>query len=217
MAQDQKAGADRLTSGKPPAAPLRYAGTILAGLVLGTAAYFGWRLWSDHQVQQVVAANGDADLAHPAAQECAIARAAIAAFHASGEDKRQLASAGEKAMTVTARSKVVNPIDVPGYADDEAQDLRGKSPPDWRWCAGLGAFVHGLGWSPMGADEDIPELGLGRPAINAAGDEAKVYEVFVAPDANGGPRLKAGPWLATLRKGPGGAWAVTATTALPRR
>jgi hypothetical protein len=161
--------------------------------------------------QTVADSPGDPDLAKPSADECQIARAAIGEIHVAGRDARWR-SAGSTNMSVRTNSQVINPADFPAYNDDEEADLLGKGPVDWRWCAGMGAFLGGLGWKPMGADEDVAAaLGLGRPAVNKAGDEAKVYET-VSALVDGGMRLAAGPWIATLRRGPNG-WQVTSTDA----
>jgi hypothetical protein len=209
-------GGAGLTSG-PRASPLRYLWPAMLGLVLGTASFAGYVYWTQGQARQVAERVADPAVAKPAADECAIAQAALSAIHASGDDKRWRASVRDSTMTLTARSHVINPADVPGYADDEADNLRGKVAADWRGCAGLGVFVRSLGWSAMGGDDNIPELGLGRPGVNAAGDEAKVYEAFAAPlGPNGAPVLARGPWLVTLHRDAGGAWRVTATTDLPR-
>ena len=196
---------------------MRYVWPAMLGIVLGTASVAGYVYWSQGKARQVVERVADPALAKPAAVECAIARAALTAVHASGDDKRWRANVRDSTMTLTAASHVINPADVPGYADDEADNLRVKVAADWRGCPGLGAFVRSLGWSAMGGDENIPELGLGRPGVNAACDEAKVYEAFAAPiGPNDTPMLAAGPWLATLRRGADGAWRVSATTSLPR-
>ena len=115
-------------------------------------------------------------------------------------------------MSLRTRSQVINPADFPNYSDDEEANLLGKAPADWRACAGVETFMTGLGWKPMGDDQDYAELGLGRPAVNKTADEAKVYETFSAP-VQGGMKLAAGPWVATLRRGPNG-WQVSATDAV---
>jgi hypothetical protein len=161
--------------------------------------------------QKVADSPGDPDLAKPSADECQIARAAIAAIHLEGRDARWRSS-GSINMSVRANSQVINPADFLAYNDDEEADLLGKGPADWRWCAGMGAFLGGLGWKPMGTDEDVAAvLGLGRPAVDKAGDEAKVYETISAL-VEGSMRLAAGPWIATLHRGPNG-WQVTSTDA----
>ncbi len=161
--------------------------------------------------QKAVESTGDPELARPTAEECQIARAAVTAVHAAGEDARWRSAPGAIDMSLRTHSQVVNPADLPGYGDDEEADLLGKAPGDWRWCAGMGPFIAGLGWKPMGSDEVQAELGLGRPAMNKAGDEAKVYETLSA-SVNGAMKLAAGPWVATLKRGPNG-WQVTSTEA----
>ncbi len=162
--------------------------------------------------QQVAESPADPELAKPSADECAIAKAAMSAIHSAGLDARWRSSAGVTDMSLRTRSQVVNPADLPNYSDDEEANLLGKAPADWRGCAQLETFLTGLGWKPMGDDQDFAELGLGRPAVNKTGDEAKVYETFAAP-VQGGLKLAAGPWVATLRRGPGG-WQVSATDAV---
>jgi hypothetical protein len=197
----------------PKRSPFRLLAPIALGLIIGSALYGGYVYWSQQKSHQTVAdAPGDADMAKPAAAECAIARAALSAVHAAGADKAWQTGAGVQEMSLAAYSKVINPVDVPGYSDDEADDLRAKAAADWRWCPGMAAFVGGLGWRPMGGDDAIAVLALGRPGMSKAGDEARAYEAFLAPRGDSGVlRLARGPWLVTLHKGPNGAWQVTST------
>jgi hypothetical protein len=198
----------------PKRSPFRHLAPIALGLVVGSALYGGYQYLSHQQSQQqaLAAAAGDADMAKPAADECAIARAALTAIHAAGADKTWQAGAGVHEMSLADDSKVINPADVAGYSDDEADNLRSKAAADWRWCPGMGAFVGGLGWRQMGGDDVVAVLALGRPGVNKAGDEARAYEAFLAPNPNTGVlRLNHGPWLVTLHKGPNGAWQVTST------
>jgi hypothetical protein len=219
---DRSTDTARLTSAKPRPephrGPLRFAVPVILGVVLGSAAFGGYVFWSQGKAQHVAETVGEADMAKPAADECAIARAALAAIHASGDDARWPASVGATAMTLKTYSPRVNPVDVPGFSDEEADNLRSKTTADWRWCAGMGDFVRGLRWRPMGADDSSALLGLARPAMNAAGDEAKLYETFAAPPAEGDTHapLRRGPWLVTLHRNAGGAWQVESTTALSK-
>jgi hypothetical protein len=213
---DRSTSAAGLTSDKRPAL-LRHLWPILLGLAFGTALYAGYSLWTGQQVKVAAAAAADPDFAKPAADECAIAEAVITTFHASGDERRWLAGVGESAITLEEHSHVANLVNAPGITDEEADDLRHKAAADWRWCSGMGAFVHGLGWKPMAGAEAIPELGLGRPGLDAAGDEARMWEAFVSPEAEtGAALLKGGPWLVTLHRSAGGAWRVTGTTDLPK-
>lgn len=192
---------------------MRFVVPIALGLVVGSIVYYGYIWWSHHKsAQQAVAdAPGDPDMDKPAADECAMARAAAAAVHAAGDDKRWEAGAGQTTLSLGAHSKVINTADFAGFGDDEAASLNAKAPADWRWCPGMAASVAGLGWSAMGSDYGVAMLWLGRPGVNKAGDEAKMYEAFAAPKEEGGaPMLAKGPWLVTLRKAPTGAWQVTA-------
>lgn len=185
---------------------------LLAGLALGTLAA-GYLFWSRGEAQHLAETVGDPGMPRPAAEECAIARAAMSAIHSAGDDGRWIAASGWKTMTLRAHSQVVNPSDLPGYSDDEADDARVKPKADWRTCPGMADFVRSLHWDPLSADIDSAQLSLGRPGVSKAHDEAKLYEVFTAPapDSNpDAPRLKRGPWLVTLHPGPGGAWRVTA-------
>jgi len=193
---------------RAPAIPGRYVWPALLGLAFGTAVA-GYVFWSHGHAQHVAESVSDPDLDKPTPAECAIARAALTAIHASGDDARWRASLG--ALTLKNRSQRINPVDVPGYADDESDNLRSKTAADWRACADMGAFVRGLGWSPMSDDVDIAELGLARPGVSASGDEAKVYEMVGAPrqDAGGALMLARGPWLVTLARGPNEVWRVT--------
>ena len=161
--------------------------------------------------QKAAESPGDPELAKPSAEECKIARAAVTAIHTAGADARWRTAPGAIDMSLRTRSQVVNPADLPDYGDDEEADLLGKAPGDWRWCVGMGTFVGGLGWKPMASDEVQAELGLGRPAMNKAGDEAKVYETISA-SVNGAMKLAGGPWVVTLKRGPNG-WQVTSTEA----
>ncbi|HEY1751480.1 MAG TPA: hypothetical protein VGG29_09455 [Caulobacteraceae bacterium] len=161
--------------------------------------------------QQPAQVTGDPDLAKPAPGECAIAQAALSAIHAAHDDAHWQAAAGVDGMSLRPRSQVVNAADVPGYTDEEEDDLRGKAAADWRWCPGMASFIAGLGWKPMSTEEETAELGLGRPGLSKAGDEAKVYETFLAP-VGGSLKRSAGPWVMTLKHGPNGAWTVAATT-----
>ncbi|HXQ15822.1 MAG TPA: hypothetical protein VN814_14490 [Caulobacteraceae bacterium] len=208
-------------AGRPAAprrSPFRLLAPIALGLVVGSALYGGYEYWSHHKSQQALAdAPGDADMAKPTADECAIARAALHAIHVTGADKAWQSGAGVSEMSLGAYSKVINPADVSGYSDDEADNLRSKSAADWRWCPGMAAFVGGLGWRPMGGDDVIAALALGRPGLNKAGDEARAYEAFLAPRTDSGVlKLTRGPWLVTLHKGANGAWQVTSTDDLKR-
>lgn len=200
--------------GAGPRSPFRHLVPIALGLLVGSALYFGFMYVTHQKAQQqaAVAAQGDPAMARPTAGECQIAHAALNAIHAAGADKTWQAGAGVKEMSLAADSKVINPADVAGYTDEEADDLRGKSAADWRWCPGMGAFVSGLGWSAMGADDPVAVLTLGRPGLNKAGDEARAYEAFMAPKPDSGVlKLARGPWLVTLHKGANGAWQVTST------
>ncbi|MGH6956951.1 MAG: hypothetical protein ACREEW_09850 [Caulobacteraceae bacterium] len=207
MSATRSAGAGRLIA------------PIALGLAAGTAAFIGYRFSTHHAAQQqaLAAAAGDPDMAKPSAAECAVAEAAASAVHVAGEDRRWEASAGVKTVSLGAHSRVINPADVDGYTDAEADDLRSKGIADWRWCPGMSKFAVSLGWSPMGVDDGVAELGIGRPGVNRAGDEAVVYEDFAAAT---GPSdallLTAGPWLATLHRGADGAWKVISTKALKR-
>jgi len=213
---------DNTTNAAKPAgarrSPFRLLWPIGLGLLVGSALYGGYIYWTQHKAQQALAdAPGDADMAKPAADECAIARAALAAAHAAKSDKAWQAGAGVQEMSLAIYSKVINPADVAGYTDDEADNLRSKAGADWRWCPGMAAFLGGLGWSQMGpGDNGVAVLGLGRPGMNKTGDEARVYEAFLSPNAGGALHVTRGPWLATLHKGPTGAWQVAATDDLKR-
>ena len=192
---------------------------IALGLAVGSALYYGYTYWSQHKTQEqaLTAATGDPTMAKPAADECQVARAALAAIHAAGADKAWLKGVGQDEISLAAGSKVINPADVAGYTDEEADNLRGKAAADWRWCPGLGSFVAGLGWKPMGGDDPIAVLALGRPGLDKAGDEARAYEAFMAPNPDTGVlKLANGPWLVTLHKAANGAWQVTATDQLKR-
>jgi len=191
---------------------MRFVWPIALGLVVGSAIYYGYIWWSHRGAAQQAAADapGDPDMDKPSADECAMARAAAGAVHAAGEDKRWEAGAAVTTMSLVAHSKVINPADFAGYADDEAASLNSKAPADWRWCPGMAAYVGGVGWSAMGSDYGVAGLALGRSGLNKGGDEAKMYEAFVAPREEGGaPMLAKGPWLVTLHKAPSGAWQVT--------
>jgi hypothetical protein len=196
----------------PRPSPFRLLVPIALGLAAGSLIYFGYLYWShrDAQQQAAVAAAGDPDMDKPSADECAMARAVASAVHAAGDDKRWEAGAGVTTMSLGAHSKVINPADWAGFADDEADNLHSKAAADWRWCVGMSTFAGGLGWSAMGSDYGVAALALGRPGVNKAGDEAKMYEAFAAPKEEGGaPLLAKGPWLVTLHKAPNGAWQVT--------
>ena len=209
-------------AGKPAGArrsPFRLLWPIGLGLLVGSALYGGYMYWSHHRAQQALAdAPGDADMAEPTADECAIARAALTAVHTAGSDKAWQKGAGVSEMSLAPYSKVINPADVAGYTDDEADNLRSKAGADWHWCPGMAAFVGGLGWSQMGpGDNGVAVLGVGRPGMDKTGDEARVYEAFLSPNASTGAlHVTRGPWLATLHKGANGAWQVTATDDLKR-
>jgi len=209
-----------LTSAKPPTAQLRHiwpAIAVLAVIIGGLAGYVWWSRSHDQQVAETV---GDASLGKPDPTECAIGRVVLASVHGSGDDARWQAAVGAAAMTLKPTSRVVNPVDVAGFSDEEADNLRAKIPADWRWCAGMGAFVRSLNWSPLGGDADTALLALSRPATNTAGNEAKVYVTFSAPradDDGDAPRKKVGPWLVTLHPDAGAVWRLTATVDLSRR
>ncbi len=203
--RDRSTGGHRLTSGGR--SPTRLVWPLLFGFIAGTGAFAGYFYWSHQRAQLAAETAVEQGLAKPDPRDCAIARAALAAIHAAGDDARWRAALGP--LTLKARSQTVNPVDVPGYADDEAENLRGKTAADWRGCAGMGGFVRSLGWSAMSGDEDIAEIGLAQPGVDAAGDEAKVYELVAAPQPGSGALLRArGPWLATLHRD-GAGWRVT--------
>jgi hypothetical protein len=215
---DRLTGSGRLTRVQRPAGvPPGLLIPLVLGLVLGTAVAI-YAFWSHTHDQHLAETVADPGMGGLPAQECAIAKAAIAAFHTSGQDARQSASVGAKEMTLKAHSLVVNPTDVPGYDDDEADDVRGKPKADWRACAGMGDFVRGLKWIPLSDDIDSAELSVSRPGVNTAGDEAKVYESFSGPtpDNHDATRETRGPWLLTLKKGANGTWVVAATADAPR-
>ena len=197
----------------PRPSPMRFVLPIALGLLAGSAIYYGYQWWThrDTHAQPAEAVAGDPDLAKPAADECAMARAATSAVHAGGDDKRWEAGAGVANLTLADHSKVVNPADFAGFSDDESADLNGKAPADWRWCPGMSAFVSGFGWNAMGNDYPAATLALSRPAVDKAGDEAKMYEAFLAQKGETGVLMQAkGPWLVTLHKAANGAWQVTA-------
>jgi hypothetical protein len=197
----------------PRASPIRLVMPIAIGLVVGSAIYYGYQWWSHRAPAKQVTADapGDPDLDKPTADDCAMARLAASAVHAAGDDKRWQTGAGVTTMSLIAHTKVVNPADYAGFADDEAASVNSRAPADWRWCPGMAAFVGGLGWSAMGSDYGVAGLALGRPGLNKAGDEAKMFESFNAPkETDGAPMLAKGPWLVTLHKAPNGAWQVTA-------
>ena len=196
---------------------MRRAMPIVLGLAVGSAIYGGYYYVSHQNAEQkaLAAAPPDSSMAKPSDEECAIARAALTALHAAGSDTAWRAAADAQTMTLEAYSRVVNPTDVAGYSDDEADDLRGKPAADWRGCPGMPAFVSGLRWSAMGGDEAIPAMVLGRPAMNKTGDEARLYEAFSAANPDTGVLFLArGPWLATLHRGADGAWRVVSTADL---
>lgn len=185
--------------------------SIGLGLVVGSAIYYGYQWWThrDTHAQPPAALAGDADLAKPAADDCAMARAAASAVHAAADDKRWEAGAGVTSMSLGDHSKVINPADFASISDDEGDNLNSKPPADWRWCPGMSAFVSGFGWNAMGSDYPVATLSLGLPAVDKAGDEAKMYEAFLAQKASGVLGVAKGPWLLTLHKGANGAWQVT--------
>jgi hypothetical protein len=198
--------------------PDQFVVPIIIGLVLGVLSFAGyiWKSSSDEHHAALVA-PGDPSLDKPSAAECAIAQAALTAIHKAGSDTAWQTAAAVKTMSLKAHSQIVNPVDVKGFTDPEADDLRAKSPADWRWCPGMGAFVATLGWVPIDADEDQPELALGRPAMDPAnGNEAKVYEAFMAPTDAGSLHMVRGPWLVTLTRAASGAWSVASTADVPR-
>ena len=204
---------------RPRRSLFRLLWPIGLGLLVGSALYGGYIYWTQHKAQQALAdAPGDEDMAKPTADECAITRAALATVHATKSDKAWQTGAGVSEVSLAIYSKVINPADVAGYTDDEADNLRSKAGADWRWCPGMAAFIGRLGWSKMGpGDNGVAVLGLGRPGMNKAGDEAKVYEAFLSPNASTGAlHVTRGPWLATLHRGLNGAWQVTATDDLKR-
>jgi hypothetical protein len=196
---------------KPKASPMRFVVPIVLGLIVGSIVYYGYQWWTHRgpAQQPAEALAGDPDLDKPGAGDCAMARSATTAVHAAGDDKTWESGAGVANMTLAAHSKVINPADFAGISDDEADNLNSKAPADWRWCPGMSAFVSGFGWNAMGADYPVATLALGRPAVNKAGDEAVMYEAFMAQKASGVLGLAKGPWLVTLHRGPNGAWQVT--------
>jgi hypothetical protein len=206
-------------SAGPRPSPFRLLVPIALGLGVGSVLYFGFQYLAHQKAQQQAAATaqGDADMAKPTTDECAIARTVLTAVHAAGSDKAWKNAAGVREMTLAAHSKVINTADVAGFTDDEARNLRSKAAADWRWCSAIGTFVAGLGWSAMGGEYSIAQLTLGRPAMNPAGDEARAYEAFMAPKPDSGVlKLARGPWLVTLHRGPNGAWQVVSTEDLKR-
>jgi hypothetical protein len=201
-------------AGKPPnpkSSPARFVVPIVLGLVAGSIIYFGYQWWTHRAPpgQPAVALAGDADLAKPTADDCAAAKAAASAVHAAGDDKQWETAAGVSSMSLADHTKVINPADFAGISDDQSNNLNSKAPADWRWCPDMSAFVSHFGWNAMGADYPVATLALGLPAVNKAGDEAVMYEAFMAQKESGGLGLAKGPWLVTLHKGPNGAWQVT--------
>ncbi|HEX3407934.1 MAG TPA: hypothetical protein VHS81_11905 [Caulobacteraceae bacterium] len=209
---DQPSKPDGARKG-PKASPMRFVLPIVLGLVVGSIIYYGYQWWTHRGAstqQPAEALAGDADLAKPTADECAMARAATTAVHTAGDDKRWESGAGVANMTLASHTKVINPADFAGISDDESDNLNSKAPADWRWCQGMSAFVSGFSWNAMGADYPVATLALGLPAVDKAGDEAVMYEAFMAQKGDSGVLgLAKGPWLLTLHKGPNGAWQVT--------
>jgi hypothetical protein len=196
---------------------MQLAMPIAFGLAVGSALYGGYYYFAHQAAEQkaLAAAPPDDLMAKPAAEECAVAKAALGALRAAGSDTAWRNAADAQTMTLEAHTRVVNPTDIPGYSDDEAHDLRGKLVGDWRGCPGMAAFVSGLGWSAMGGDEAIPAMALARPGMNKTGDEARLYEAFSVPDPDTGAlHLGRGPWLVTLDRGADGAWRVASTADL---
>lgn len=214
--KDRSTRIANLTRPRAPTARLAEVWPVLAVMLLILGGLGGYALWSGARERDEAASATDAGLDKPSAAECAIAEAAMDAAHGAGADARWAARAGGGEFALRPHTGIVNPVDIPGYSDDEADNLRGKGEGDWRGCVGMGAFVRRLGWAPLGGDADAPQLGLGRPALNTAGDEAKVYETFAPPAGDGeGPRPKSQHWLETLHKSRSGArWQVTASTNL---
>lgn len=198
---------------KPSSSPMRFVLPIVFGLVAGSIIYYGYQWWTHrgaHAQQPAEALTGDADLAKPVADDCAMAKAAASAVHTAGDDKQWESGAGVTGMTLASHTKTINPADFAGITDDESTNLNSKAPADWRWCPGMSVFVSNFGWNAMGADYPVATLALGLPAVDKAGDEAVMYESFMAQKADSGVLgLAKGPWLVTLHKGPNGAWQVT--------
>src|SRR6185437_1616248 len=198
---------------KPSSSPMRFVVPIVLGLVVGSAIYFGYQWWAHRGAstqQPAEALAGDPDLAKPAADDCAMAKAAASAVHTAGDDKQWEAGAGVTGITLGDHSRVINPADFAGISDDVTTNLNSKAPADWRWCPGMSAFVSGFGWNAMGSDYPVATLALGLPAVDKAGDEAVMYEAFMSTKGGDGVLgLAKGPWLVTLHKAPNGAWQVT--------
>ncbi len=194
----------------PGRAPINFVGPVILGLVLGSVVFGGYLYWSGAEARHAQeTAPGDPSLAKPTVDECAIVRAVLSDAHASGADAKWRAAYKTAAMSLRPRSQVVNPTGTSGYSDDEVENLRGKGAADWRGCPDMGGLVHSLGWSPMTDDEAVADLALGRPGVNKAGDEAKLFEGFIVPDVDvGSLRMKGGPWLVTLHRAPNGVWTV---------
>jgi hypothetical protein len=203
----------------PASSPMRFVVPIVLGLIGGSAIYYGYQIWAHRgpAPQPAEATAGDPDLAKPAADDCAMARAAAAAVHSAGDDKQWESGAGVTSITLGDHTKVINPADFAGISDDEAADLNSRAPADWRWCPGMSAFISGFGWNAMGSDYPVATLALSRAAVDKAGDQAVMYEAFMAQkEGSGVLGLAKGPWLVTLRKGPGGAWVVASRDDLKR-
>lgn len=203
-------------SGKKPAgrqfSPASLILPIVLGLVAGSIIYYGYLWWTHHKSapqQPAEALAGDPDMDKPAAAECAMAQSAATAVHAAGDDKRWETGAAVTSITLDDHSRVINPADYAGFTDDESANLNSKAAADWRWCPGMSAFVSHFGWNAMGSDYPVATLALGRPAINKAGDEARMYEAFLAQQGDSGLKVNKGPWLLTLHKDASGAWQVT--------
>ena len=124
---------------------MRHAAPIVLGLAVGSAIYGVYAYVSHQNTEQkaLAAAPPDSFMAKPSAEECAIARAALTALHAAGSDTAWRTAADARTMTLEAHTRVVNPTDVAGYSDDEADDLRGKPAADWRGCPGMAALTPG--------------------------------------------------------------------------
>ena len=193
---------------------MRFVVPIVFGLIFGSIIYFGYQWWTHRGAsstqQPAEALAGDPDLAKPAADDCAMAKAAASAVHTAGDDKQWESGSGVTSITLGDHTKVINPADYAGINDDETNNLNSKAPGDWRWCPGMSAFISGLGWNAMGSDYPVATLALGLPALDKAGDEAVMYESFMSTKGGDGVLgLAKGPWLVTLHKGPNGAWQVT--------
>lgn len=169
-----------------------FVSTIIAVVLVLTSVVLpllsAWDLYTLSDGYQE--SHGAANLAHPDAADCEIARTIVTDMHGVGRDRQLLRMfGGTKLSLATFAYAWDKPAALPAGYSVAGADA------DWRWCAGLGRSVRDVGWVRLGdVLRQQTEVNISRPAYSAARDEAVAW-VDAVPDP-----LSADGWVGPDRR-----------------